>query len=365
MSKPVRYSKVSRRMWGDQKIRRLTQPQPCGFTLFQRFLTGPELTNVPGLFPAWEGGLADALKWPLEAFREAFREVFREGLAEADWEAGLVWVPNAIDHNEPESPNVVESWGATLSELPECELKERAIASLFEWIKARDKASGKASDKPWEKAWRKGYTPPSRNQEQEQEQDLSDLKPRSKDLTASARSVPAAPTPVLADPVATSNDCQSAALAPVAPPPTSEATSQPPPASEARRWPILDDPFRRSLEPQGDLVQPLFEAWRDEAGKPGATLDGRGTQFWRRLAHEGVTVEEVRDAMRGAKLDDWARDTAKLAPSPILGSAEQRLKFIELGRNPPPPNGSKGPRQPTFQGGFLDELRAAVNGGAK
>lgn len=191
------------------------------------------------------------------------------------------------------------------------------------------------------------------------------LKPVSKDLTASARSVPAAPTQAQVDPVAPSNDCQSAALATVASPSTSEATSQPPPASEARRRPILDDPFRRSLEPQGDLVQPLFEAWRDEAGKPGAKLDGRGAQFWRRLAHDGVTVEEVRDAMRGAKLDDWARDTAKLAPSPILGSAEQRLKFIELGRNPPPPNGSKGPRQPTFQGGFLDELRAAVNGGAK
>ncbi len=166
---------------------------------------------------------------------------------------------------------------------------------------------------------------------------ISEMKPLSKDLSAIAReeTLPSAPTEDPADPVTTSDARQSSNLPPVTAPTTSAATSQPPPVSRTRQKPILDDPFRRSLEPQTELVEQLFEAWRDEAGKPGATLDGRGLQFWRRLAHEGVTVEQVRDAMRGAKLDDWARDTAQLAPSPILGTAEQRLKFIGIGKSPP------------------------------
>lgn len=195
--------------------------------------------------------------------------------------------------------------------------------------------------------------------------DQINLKPVSKDLTGYARTPPAAPTPDPVDLVAPSNDCQSAVLPPVTAPTTSAATSQPPPVSRTRQKPILDDPFRRSLEPQTELVEQLFEAWREEAGKPGATLDGRGLQFWRRLAHEGVTVEQVRDAMRGAKLDDWARDTAQLAPSPILGSAEQRLKFIGIGKSPPAPKGARRPKQPTFAGGFAAELLAHVNGGGK
>ncbi len=28
-------------------------------------------------------------------------------MAEADWQARVVWLPHAIEHNEPESPNVV------------------------------------------------------------------------------------------------------------------------------------------------------------------------------------------------------------------------------------------------------------------
>jgi hypothetical protein len=59
-----------------------------------------------------------------------------------------------------------------------------------------------------------------------------------------------------------------------------------------------------------------------------------------------VTVEQVRLVVAGAKLDDWARDRAKLSPSAILGSAEQRSKYIELAKSPPKPKGAKAPPQP-------------------
>lgn len=160
-------------MWGDEKFRRLTPLKPSGAALFIRLLTGTELTNVPGLFPAWEAGMAQALGWTLEAFREAFREVSREGLVEANWEAGLVWVPNAIRHNEPSSPNVIVSWAKAVADMPDCSLKNRAIAAFFEWakgkgipwLKAMRKAFGKAFDNPSPKVC------PNQDQDQDQDQD--------------------------------------------------------------------------------------------------------------------------------------------------------------------------------------------------
>lgn len=130
----ARYSKVLRRTWVDDRVRKLTPIPACGAGLWMRMLTGPELTNIPGLFPAWEAGLAQALGWSLKGFRESYQECFREGLIEACWEHGLVWVPNAIKHNKPQNPNVVKSWGPTWSELPDCHLKGKAYRRLSSYL---------------------------------------------------------------------------------------------------------------------------------------------------------------------------------------------------------------------------------------
>jgi hypothetical protein len=105
--------------------------------LWWRFLTGPELGPIPGLFQAREGGLADAMGWSLESFRESFRELSERGLAKADWKAGLVWVKRAIRYNDPANPNVVKSWEDAWAELPECQLKSEAHSSLCEYFAGR------------------------------------------------------------------------------------------------------------------------------------------------------------------------------------------------------------------------------------
>jgi hypothetical protein len=248
-----RYSKISRHMWNDEKVRRLTPPAPCGFNLFQRFLCGPELTNVPGLFTAWEAGMAQALKWDLEAFREAYAEVFREGLAEADWEAGLVWVPKAIEHNPPESANVVMSWAATISELPDCDLKTRALLSLQSRMNERGKpwaeAFAKAIGKPLPKPSGKATVKPKGNQEQEQEQEQEQKE----------ESLPFSPEP----------------------------PKQP-----------REDPFMASLTGSlpGQLpeVREIHRVWRETFGKTGATIGNPNGEF----------AKMIRDAARDYGLDD-------------------------------------------------------------
>lgn len=112
-------------MWGDDRFSRLSKPQPNGQTLWIYLLTGPHTTTLPTAFVAGEAGLAEALSWSLPAFRKAFNEVLAEGLIEADMRNRLVFIPKAVRHNPPQSPNVVIAWRKAFDELPDCVLKQR------------------------------------------------------------------------------------------------------------------------------------------------------------------------------------------------------------------------------------------------
>lgn len=192
MANNGRYSKISRRIWNDEKVRRLSRPPPCGQSLFVRLLVGSELTIIPGVFQAWESGLAEAMGWSLKGFRKAFEEIVREDLARANWQTGFVFVPNAINHNEPPNPNVVLSWEDAWSELPECDLKAQAYDKLREWaiskgdswLEAFDKACRKPSSKsfgnPCVKGMAKQEQEQYHEQEREQEQELFPATPNAK-----------------------------------------------------------------------------------------------------------------------------------------------------------------------------------------
>ena len=162
-----RYSKIHRRMWTDEKFRRLSGPQPCGQSLWLRLLCGPELGPIPGVLVAREPGLADAMGWDLEPFRQSFQELSYNGLAKADWQAGLVFVYNAIYYNEPPNPNVVQSWADTWAELPECALKSEVHARLCAYMKTR----GESFAKIFRNHCPNHSANHCRNQDQDQDQD--------------------------------------------------------------------------------------------------------------------------------------------------------------------------------------------------
>lgn len=172
-----RYRKVEVRTWGDEKFRELSPMPPSGQGLWLFLICGPHTGPIPGLFRAGRAAMAEELGWEMEAFDKAFGEVLQQGMAKADFRARVVWVPKAIKHNRPESPNVVRSWASEFDLIPECSLKWEALAALRDCIyglgesfaKAFDEAFGKASGKPSPKAMP--------NQEQEQEQEQEELLP--------------------------------------------------------------------------------------------------------------------------------------------------------------------------------------------
>ena len=173
-----RYRKIEVRTWSDEKFRALSGIPPSGQGLWFFLLTGPHTTAIPGLFRAGRAAMAEELDWDQEAFDKAFQEVFEQGMAKADFKAKLVWLPKAVLHNKPESPNVVRSWRVELDLLPECDLKREAIEGIREalelvghsYVEAFDEVISHKEKQP-SKPSPKPSTKTSLNQEQEQEQE--------------------------------------------------------------------------------------------------------------------------------------------------------------------------------------------------
>ena len=174
-----RYRKIEVRTWSDEKFRSLSPMAPSGQALWFFLLTGPHTGPIPGLFRAGKAAMAEELGWSTEAFDKAFQEAFKLGMVKADFNARLVWLPNSIKHNKPESPNVVKSWVNEFDLLPECALKIEAFEEIKSFIfnlsegysKAFQEAfkdyMGKTLPKPLAK------TMPNQEQEQEQEQETA------------------------------------------------------------------------------------------------------------------------------------------------------------------------------------------------
>lgn len=185
-----RYRKVEVRTWGDAKFRNLSPIPPCGRGLWLFLITGPHTGPIPGLFRAGRAAMAEELDWDIEAFDKAFDEAFQQGMVEADFKARVMWIPQAIKHNKPESPNVVKSWSTEFDLIPECDLKWKAFEALKASIHALGESYGKAFEETFAKPSGKPLPKPSDktspNQEQEQEQEQKSPSLRSGDGAAQA-----------------------------------------------------------------------------------------------------------------------------------------------------------------------------------
>lgn len=199
----ARYRKVSVRIWGDRKFRELSQNAQL---LFFYLLTGPETTNIPGIVltcPEIAGSRiwgfdtvsgTHSIRFPdgplevVERSEKAFAELEKIGLIKTDRSAKIVWLPNAIRHNQPDGPCQVLGWKKVWPELPDSDLIPYIIEEFTDHFHGR----GKALREAWAKVLKsddRGFdtvsgTVPNtprgptlegpRDQEQEQDQDYID-----------------------------------------------------------------------------------------------------------------------------------------------------------------------------------------------
>lgn len=171
----MRYRSIDVRIWGDKKFRALSQLQPSAQGLFLYLLTNPNTTSIPGLYRAGPAAMAEELGWPIEGFKGAFDELIQQGLAKADLVARVIYIPNAIKYNKPQSPNVVKGWTSHWDEIPECALKNLAAQELQAFVEGMGDAFAQAFadrlDHPNNKPSNKPLSKIIPNQEQEQDQD--------------------------------------------------------------------------------------------------------------------------------------------------------------------------------------------------
>lgn len=129
-----RYKKIEMQMWGDVKFRSLSAPLPNARDCWIHLLTNRCNTSIPGVYHAYAEGLAKDLGWSVKDYRKVFAEVFSRGMVKVDWDAGLIFIPNAIKHNLPENPKVIIGWGKYWDELPQCALKDEAYHHLKDFL---------------------------------------------------------------------------------------------------------------------------------------------------------------------------------------------------------------------------------------
>lgn len=159
----ARYRKVDPRIWNDAKFRRLNDQGKLAFFFL---LTHPHMTAI-GAMRASLPGLASEIGWTEEAFREAFAEASQKGMAQIDEKASLVWLPNFLKYNPPESPNVVKAWSTSLDLLPECSLLSVVVSSAVAFAEGMTKGFAEALPESFSKA----IAIQEHEQEPEQEQD--------------------------------------------------------------------------------------------------------------------------------------------------------------------------------------------------
>jgi hypothetical protein len=165
----ARYRKIDPRIWNDAKFRDLSDRAKLAFFML---LTHPHMTAI-GAMRASLDGLASEIGWSAKAFREAFGEASSKGLVKHDERASILWLPNFLKYNGPESPNVVRAWLGAFDLLPESALKNQAIQSAKAFTEGLPEAFGKA----FTEALAKAMPNPEPEQEPEQEQEKTPQPP--------------------------------------------------------------------------------------------------------------------------------------------------------------------------------------------
>jgi len=155
----AQYRKIDVRIWNDKKFRSMSDN---GKFLFIFLLTHPNLTCL-GAMKAINLALGIEIGWQKKRFTLAFNEIVDLKMAVYDSNNHLLWLPNFIKYNKPESPNVVKAWLKTFDLLPECDLRDKIIKSLKAFVEGLSEA--------FQQAFEEGHNPTPINQEQEQKQE--------------------------------------------------------------------------------------------------------------------------------------------------------------------------------------------------
>jgi hypothetical protein len=160
-------------MHNDDRFQNLSRPRPNGQSLWGYLLYGPRTVLIPGLLPISLATIADDFHWPLVATKQKWEEIACQGMARLDKDGPLIWLPNALKHNPPQSPNVVRSWRRSYDdEIPPCALKVVAGQHVEVFLQTFREDLTKAFVEAFREGQTRTLTRALVNQEQDQDQKI-------------------------------------------------------------------------------------------------------------------------------------------------------------------------------------------------
>lgn len=134
------YRKIETSIWNDGKFHALSLD---GKLTYFFLITHPNMTAL-GAMRAGISGLAEELVMEDGRFRQAFSELLAQDMAEHDVKAACLFIPNFVQYQAAESPNVIRAWAKTLPMIPDCPLKEKAVGMAQSYAEGLSEAFSKA-----------------------------------------------------------------------------------------------------------------------------------------------------------------------------------------------------------------------------
>jgi hypothetical protein len=127
------YSRIERRVWLSADVRALGHGPITARELWIYLLCSPAQTAFPGLFSIGAGGIADHLDCERSEVRRALDEIVARGMAKIDHDAGLIWLPKALDRavDSFSNPKHTKGWRNAWDSLPACALRDEAFDAAF------------------------------------------------------------------------------------------------------------------------------------------------------------------------------------------------------------------------------------------
>lgn len=133
MSDFGRYRRVHSNSWLQSDVRSLNDAEKV---VWFYCITGLQSTSV-GVYRISSAVAVEEIGGGITAedFDSRFA-VVREAMGwRYDPEVRLLWMPEWLERNPPQSPNVTKSWRKLLNGLPECELKYEATEAAFRFLR--------------------------------------------------------------------------------------------------------------------------------------------------------------------------------------------------------------------------------------
>ena len=144
MKQPRRfYNQVDRGLSRESRFRALP---PDSRNTLRCFLLLAETTLLPGLVVIHREAVERDVGLTSAELDAAMVALEAAGYCKVDWEAPLLWLQDALTHNNPLSPTVVCGWRNHWHLVPECPLRDEAAAFLRSQIATRGEAWAREFD---------------------------------------------------------------------------------------------------------------------------------------------------------------------------------------------------------------------------